>query len=209
MYVNTANKLVNPWAETFGDMQTMLLKGLTGNKDAYMDFVKNWQKNYETTFAQLFRAPNIGMNRELADKLSKNMDKFMDYMNVLSEFSATIYRVGTESMETLLQKYQEMIEQDAQPKTFKEFYELWWKTSEEAYQQLFGTEDFAKLLSQVVDAGVVFKKNQDSLLEEFFKQMPVPLKSEMNDLYKTLYDLKKEVRNLKRRISSLEEVGGE
>ncbi len=209
MYANTAGKLFNPWEDTFGEMQAMLLKSLSGNKDAYLDFIKSWQKNYENTFAKLLRAPNIGMTRELADKLTENMDKFMDYLNVLSEFSATIYRVGTESMETLLKKYQEMMEQDSQPKTFREFYELWWKTSEDAYQQLFGTEDFAKLLSQVVDAGVVFKKNQDLLMEEFLKQMPVPLKSEMNDLYKTLYDLKKEVRNLKRRITSLEESGGE
>jgi len=41
-------------------------------------------------------------------------------------------------------------------------------------------------------------------MEEYLKALPVPTRSEMNDLYKTLYMLKKEVRKNTKQMKELE-----
>lgn len=208
MYIKMISKLFNPWTENYSELQTLLAKGLSGSKDAYLEFAQRWKDLYENTFAKLLQIPNLGMSRELADKLSESTDKFIRYIQVLSEYTATVYKVGLDNMESLLNRYVDMAKQDSQPKTFKEFYELWWKTNEDAYQTLFGTESFSKLLAQVVDATVTFRKNQNELIEEFFREIPIPVKSDMDGIYKSFYELKKEVKRLKKEIEVLKKEAG-
>ena len=208
MYNNTMSKLFNPWTDNYTELQSMLTKGLSGSKESYLEFTQRWKELYEDTFAKLLKIPNVGMNRDFSDKLSESMDKFIRYIQILSEYTATVYKVGSDNMESILDKYMDMTKKDSQPKTFKEFYELWWKTNEDAYATLFGTENFSKLLAQVVDATVTLKKNQNELIEELFKELPFPVKSEMDGLYKTVYELKKEVKKWKKEIEILKKGTG-
>ncbi len=209
MYINTMSKLFNPWTDNFPELQTLLAKGLSGNKDSYLEFAQQCKELYENTFAKVLQIPGLGMNSALSDKLSDSTDKLIRYIQVLSEYSATICKVGLDNMESLLEKYMEMAKQDTQPKTFKEFYELWWKTNEDAYQTLFGTENFSKLLAQVVDSSVTLKKSQNELMEGFFKEISIPVKSEMDGLYKTVYELNKEVKKMKKEIEVLKKGKGD
>ena len=61
------------------------------------------------------------------------------------------------------------------------------------------------LLGQLVNAGVRFKKRYDDLLIEFIgKFLPIPTNGDMESVYKTAYQLKKENRELVRRTEELE-----
>ncbi|MGF7186578.1 class III poly(R)-hydroxyalkanoic acid synthase PhaE subunit [Desulfitispora alkaliphila] len=203
MYIETTNKFFSPIFEQSGDIQTLMVKSSLGDKEAYAQLLKKWREKYESTASRIFNMPQIGYSREYLEKQMESLDAFFKYINAISEFSAVLHKVSLSNFESLLKKYQEMVKEGKQPKTFKEFYDLWWTTNEDAYYNLFRTKDFSKLLSQVVDASVNFKKNHDTLIEEYLKNIPVPVKSEMQSLYKTVYDLKREVRNLKKELSQI------
>ena len=64
----------------------------------------------------------------------------------------------------------------------------------------------------LVEHGVFFEfvhelqkreNNVGRTFEEFLKEISIPVKSEMDGLYKTVYDLKKDVRKLKKEIEVL------
>jgi predicted nucleic acid-binding Zn-ribbon protein len=107
-------------------------------------------------------------------------------------------------METIVQGYQRMGEDANQPKTFREFYQYWWTKNEDAYQNLFKTEEFSKLLGQVSEASFEFKKSFDQFLEQQLKLLPIPTKTDLDSLYKTVYELKKQVRAMAKKLSDLE-----
>ncbi|QEK11124.1 hypothetical protein FQB35_01405 [Crassaminicella thermophila] len=202
-YFDIVKKFWYPWIKNGKEFQELLAKTTLADKDALLNYTKLLKENYEKTFGKLFSAPMIGISREYFEKQMESLNSFTKYVNTLNEFSATIYRVGTDTMENIIYDYQNMIKNGTQPKTFKEFYEYWWKQNEEAYKALFSTDDFSKLLSQLTDASVLFKKNFDKVLEEQLQFLPFPSKSDMNSLYKTIYSLKREVRGLKQEISTL------
>ncbi|WZL72681.1 poly(R)-hydroxyalkanoic acid synthase subunit PhaE [Clostridiaceae bacterium 35-E11] len=203
MYFQTSSKFYAPWLTHSQNFQELTEKILSGDKEAFLNYVKLWKENYETTFGKVFDFPILGMHREYFEKQVDSMNSFMNYLNAFNEFAATIYRVGAETMEKIMKDYHEMLKDGTQPKTFKAFYEYWWKQNEEAYKNLFKTDDFSKLLSQVVDAGFVFKKDFDKVLEQQLGSLPLPTKSDMHSIYKTIYHLKKEVRTLNKEISIL------
>jgi hypothetical protein len=70
---------------------------------------------------------------------------------------------------------------------------------------LFSTEEYSKLQSKVLDASVNFKKEYDKLLEKQLEFLPFPSKSDMDGVYQTLDDLKREVRDLKKRVAATAE----
>lgn len=202
-YENTANKFMEPWKGNSKEFQEAFTKTYLGDRDGFVEYTKMLRENYEKTFGKIFNAPIMGMNREYFEKQMDSMDAGIRYVNTINEFSATINRVGSETMEKMIGNYKELLENGTQPKTFKEFYEYWWRENEEAYKALFSTDDFSKLLSQLTDASMDFKKNFENVLEEQLKVLPLPTNRDMDSLYKTIYNLKKEVKALKKEMKGL------
>ncbi|MCT4620538.1 MAG: hypothetical protein N4A62_14225 [Marinisporobacter sp.] len=203
MYTTNMKKFVQPWTENTKEFQKLIGTNIFENKDVFLNYSKLFKGNYEETFGKFFSMPAMGINREYFEKQTDSIDAFMKYTNTLGEFSGVIFKVGIDTMEKIIKDMKTMVKNENQPKTFKEFYEYWWRKNEEAYTDLFATDEFSKLLSQVVDAGIHFKKNYDGLLEMQLSFLPFPTKTDMNSLYKTIYDLKKTVRNTNKELREL------
>ncbi|MCT4618069.1 MAG: hypothetical protein N4A62_01620 [Marinisporobacter sp.] len=203
MCLNTTKSFSTPWVNSFNESQALLGRSFMGDTDAFLNYAKLWRENYEKTFGRFFDVPALGLGKESLENNLKYADAFITYINTTNEFFVTLYKVGTETMEKIMTQYQDMLKKGTQPKTFKEFYEYWWKENEAAYINLFRTDDFSKLLSQVVDAGLVLKQNMDNFFEEQLDFLPFPKMSDMKSLYKTVYDLKREIRGLNRQMSNL------
>lgn len=192
-----------PWMESSAEMQQKFIQVLKGDRGAYLDFLKIWQQSFQESYGRVFHLPTFGLSRESFTKLMESMDAYSRYLSEINEFSAAIYQVGADTMEKLFRQYVDMLAEGKSPLSFKEFYQLWWKTNEDAYQELFKTENYARMMGDTVDAWMDFKKHYDSLLMEFFSLLPVPNRSEMDSLYKTVYQMKKKIKEQGKRIDQL------
>ncbi|WP_129596620.1 poly(R)-hydroxyalkanoic acid synthase subunit PhaE [Anaerophilus nitritogenes] len=203
IYLNTSKNFYIPWINNLSEGQELLGKSFMGDADAFLEYGKLWRGNYEKTFGKVFDLPGIGIGKEYFENEMKRADAFVSYMNTVNEFFMNLYKVGSETMERIIKEHEKMLKNGSQPKTFKEFYEYWWRENEKAYMNLFKTDDFSKLLGKVVDAGLIVKQNMDKFFEEQLDFLPFPKMSHMKSLYKTVYDLKKEVKKLNKEIDDL------
>lgn len=205
MSTNTSNKFLSPWLEGAQDLQNLLSKSMTGDKTAYIEFNKLWNEKFSSTYGKLLNMPQFSMNREQMQKQMQSVNALINFINPMNEFVATMAKVNQETLEKIIKDYQQMLAEGTSPKSYKEFYEYWLKQNEAAYQNLFGTAEFSKLFAQVLDAGVNCKKDFDNLLENQLKFLPFPSRADMDSVYKTLDDLKREVRALKKEVVVLKE----
>ncbi|WP_129596687.1 poly(R)-hydroxyalkanoic acid synthase subunit PhaE [Anaerophilus nitritogenes] len=202
-YVNTTEKFMEPWMENMKAFQESANKMYAGDQNGVLEYTKLWRENYEKTFGKIFNMPMMGMSKADYEEAMKGIDTWMKYMNTMNSFNGSIYQVGIETMENITKNYMELLQKGEQPKTFKEFYEYWWKENEKAYTALFNTDEFASLLGQLVDESMCFKKNFDKILEKRLEIFPIPTNTEMKSLYKTVYNLKKEVKELKKELKDM------
>lgn len=203
MYSDTNKKIYQPWVDSMQDARELLSKSMAGDKNAYIDFIKLWNQNFGATFGKLFDMPQLGMNSEQMQKQMDSLNTLTKFLNNGNEFMATMNKVNQETLEEMVKEYQVMYSEGTQPKTFKEFYNYWLGKNEAAYLKLFRTEDFAKLMGQVVDAGLNFKKNLDKTMEKQLDFLPFPKKADMDSLYKTVNDMRREIRTLRKEVNSL------
>lgn len=205
-YTDLINQFYEPWVETSSELKEYMVEGTFKNPAAYLNFIKLWKDNYDKTFSKFLNSPTLGINRELLEKQFEGVDTFIKYATILGEFSTTILSVAQETTAQIFKNYMEMMKNGTQPKTFKEFYEYWSKENESAYEKLFNTEDFSRLIAEVVDSSMKFKMKCDNLMEEYISVMPIPTKSEINSLYKTVYELKRELKNVKKELNEIKSV---
>jgi polyhydroxyalkanoate synthesis regulator phasin len=85
---------------------------------------------------------------------------------------------------------------------FNEFYNEWVKANETAYAELYNSEEFSKLKSELLTISADVKKNFEKQFEGMFNVYPVVFRSEIEELYKTIYDLKKQVKSLESKLTS-------
>lgn len=205
MYSDMIMQFIKPWMDSSKDLQIKAAATFRGDRDAYLEFLKEWRRAYEESYGKIFRAPALGMTRENFEKVLASVDSYMQYMAAANEFTAQISKIGQEAMENMATGYLDMLKEGKPPQTFREYYRLWVENTEESYFELFKTDSFAMLLGQLVNAGVRFKKRYDDLLIEFIgKFLPIPTNGDMESVYKTAYQLKKENRELVRRTEELE-----
>ncbi len=203
-------KLWSPWTE-FG-AETLARPPVPTDAGTGMssiiEFYDRWRKAYEASLGKLLRAPGLGYFRESYEKLMGGIDSLVEFNIVLADFNGALYQAGVAAMQKLLEKLGESMAAGEYPSTFREFYEQWWKTNEDIYEDLFRTEEFGKLLGQIVHRGMQFRKAYHEFLEEVVKQLdlPVPTRSEMDNLYKTVYELRKTVRKQARELESLKNI---
>jgi polyhydroxyalkanoate synthesis regulator phasin len=85
---------------------------------------------------------------------------------------------------------------------FNDFYNEWVKKNEELLTELFGSEEFSKLKGEILNISMDVKKHFEKQFENVFGVYPVVFRSEVDELYKTIHDLKKQVKNLETRLAA-------
>ena len=204
MYANNLSKFFEPWWEAMQGLPGKMTEALTKGPQGYADLNRIWRQAYDETWGKVLRMPPLGLTREVIERLQRQSETLIDYSSVMTDFASALYRVGNEAMQKVAARVGEMYSKGQAPKTFKEFYTIWWTTNEETVNELFKSKEFSSLLGRVVDATMSHRKRLNDIMEEYLKTLPVPTRSEMNDLYKTLYQLKKEVRKSTRQVKELE-----
>ena len=187
--------------EELPEILTRISKGDTGAGNELTGLLR---KNYEATLGKLLGAPTMGYFREFQDKINHTADAYVNYNSALTRYFVPFYQSGMGAAEKVFQRFSEFNGKEVTPETFNEFYQFWWKTNEDVYGQMLGSADFTELLGEVLQQGLTFKKHLDDLSDQFMRFTNLPTKQDMDEIYKTIYELKKEVRSQKRSIKDLE-----
>lgn len=203
---STTNDFFAPWMDQAKNMQDLLLKSTSGDQNANTEFLKIWQRTFSSSFGKIFNMPQFLMNAEQMQKQMSSVNAMITFISTLTEYNSTVANKSKETLEKVIKDYQAMVVEGTHPKSYKEFYEFWWKQNEASYLQLFGTEEFAKIIGQLLDAGVNFKRKYDDLLEKQLEFLPYPTKTDMDSVYKTLDSLKREIRSLKKEVAALKQT---
>lgn len=208
-YISFFDKLSIPWTDGVEDFQDVYKRMMSGNPDAMKEYFNMLNETYKNSFGQVFNMSSFGLYKENVETQMQGIDSYLQFVNIYNELIALVYKVFSESMEVLVDKYSKLISEDKQPKTFKEFYDLWLDINENNLVNLFGTEEFSKVYCGVAEKYCDFKIKFDKLAGLYLKVLPLPSKEDMDSLYQTAYNQRKEIKSLKAEVASLKAITDE
>jgi hypothetical protein len=205
MYTDLLLTFMTPWMEASQDVTQKSLEALRKGPQGYADIYRSMLPAYEQSWSKILKMPPMGITRQSIERLQKLTETMIEHNKVMTDYSETLYKVGAESMQQVASKLGEMYVEGHPPKTYREFYTLWWTTSEDTLYRLFKTQEFSRLIGRLIDVTMRLRQRYNGVMEEYLKALPIPTRSEMDDLYKTIYLMNKEVKDNPKRLRELEE----
>jgi hypothetical protein len=115
-----------------------------------------------------------------------------------AEMQYMVYNQGTKVMDQLAQNVLGKVENGEDVNSMMALYQEWMNISDKTFVSLFESDEYSKIMAEVSAMQMSLKKDMEAQAEKFLVGVPVATRSEMDELYKTIYDLKKQVRELEK-----------
>jgi hypothetical protein len=92
-------------------------------------------------------------------------------------------------------------EEGVSPSSYKGYYDLWMETYSETFKEFLKSRFFATDLARLTSNSMDFQKSSRELIEEnLLKPANLPTRTEIDELSKEVYLLKKQVKELARNL---------
>ena len=194
-----------PWLEGSATAQGYLVKAMTGDREAYRQFLEVWKEMYENSSSKFLNMPAVGSHRVTIEKMMKLLDYYMDFITKFNEYTLVISNMLSDTMEKLLAHLSELSAEGKQPKTFMEFYKVWSTFNERAFETLFATDEFARIMNEAISAGSKFKILFEDLWQDLLTHLPVPNNKDFDSICKEIFDLRKQVKAQGKELKAIRE----
>ncbi|MGZ3883993.1 MAG: poly(R)-hydroxyalkanoic acid synthase subunit PhaE [Bacteroidia bacterium] len=197
------NGLSKEYYEQLKNMGTEFPQLFSGNFAKIKDLYSNVNNVFAKTFEPVLKLVSPGKEKENTEAALALMDKIAEYVIKQNELQVALSASTQKSVEAIAKQYAEKYK-NAKPgefPAFNEVYNDWVKTNEQFLAELFATEEFSKIKAETLSLSMDVKKQFEKQFENVFENYPVVFRSEIEELYKTIYDLKKTVKDLQTKLA--------
>ena len=144
--------------------------------------------------------PTLGKDREKLDLLSKYTKALSTFSSRHLEYYQLLHATGYEGNQAVVKTLAEKVEAGEKFEKFDDFFALWINTNEKIFYKLFQSKEFNERRNAMTDAGFKARKIYNQIIEGQLADLPIARRSEMDEVYKLIYDLRKQVKSLQSKI---------
>jgi polyhydroxyalkanoate synthesis regulator phasin len=165
-----------------------------------------WYNNMNSAFAPMMKMMTPGKQTQSLVEWNDISNRMMVYNIKNAELQYMIYTQGTKVMDNLAENIVNKLQKGEEVNNMLALYQEWLNISDKTYVSLFEGAEYSKLMAEVSAMQLTLRKDVEAQLEKLMVGVPVATRSEMDEMYKTIYDLKKQVRQLEKMLEIETEV---
>jgi len=202
-YFVNQNHLSKEYTSTFTNISNEFPQLVSGDFAKLTDMYKHAQNVFGKSFEPILKLTQAGKEKEAVEANIALLDKISEYSVKQAQLQQHLYATTQKAMEEAAKKaFEKMTPETLQQQSFTEFYNEWLKTNETLFTELFESSEYSKLKGEILGISMDVKKQFEKQYESVFAIYPIVFKSETEELYKTVYELKKQVKALETRIAA-------
>lgn len=177
---------------------------VSGDFVKFTDTFKGVNNNLTDTFSPLMKLVAPSKEKENVELAMANFDKAASFQMKLNLLQNHLYKTGQKVSNEMFSLMTEKVKDVNFTTSFQPFFNEWVNINEKHYTELFSTDEFSKLKAELTTLSLEIKKNLEKQFENRVESLPIVVKSEMDELYKTIHDLKKTIKTLENKVTSAE-----
>jgi class III poly(R)-hydroxyalkanoic acid synthase PhaE subunit len=205
LYLKETQKFSQLWTASLGSFLRPMSKTISGTSEPWIELNNlYWNLLYEESFGSLMQSPILGPSRELAGKLLRGFDAWTNLYRASLDYQVVLGDVQIRSFEELMRQLVAKAEKGEKIEDWREFQQLWSQVADDVFAEEFCGEDNLKVRGKFLNALNTYRLHQQELLELWMKAMNMPLRSEVDEMHKSIYELGKEVKQLKKALAKYE-----
>jgi BMFP domain-containing protein YqiC len=194
-----------PWMDLQSQWPDAASKMMSGDLTGMREGAGLWQKAILDTIGKLLNLPAFGMSREHEQRARSALDAYINFQAILPIYYSTFQTASKDAFERLLRETR-TLSSDTSPEGFRKFYRRWVTIHEDTFFELFRKPEFAQLMNRVVNRGLTLRQRINEMTSTYLEVWNVPTREELDDVYRTIYDQRNQLKALRRRLDELEGV---
>jgi polyhydroxyalkanoate synthesis regulator phasin len=175
-----------------------------GNATTLKEFYGQINNVFGKTFEPLMKLATPGKEKDNIEATISLMDKMAEYSIKQAELQLYLQNTTQKGIEKIAKQYSEKYSNPqalTQAPNVQEMYNEWVKVNEQLFAELFASDEFSKVKGEALNLSMDVKKHFEKQFEQVFENYPVVFKTEVEELQKTVYELKKQVKELQTKLS--------
>jgi polyhydroxyalkanoate synthase subunit PhaE len=167
----------------------------TNMMDMYTQF-KNTATDTISPLANLMQDNSTMQNVQIWNQIA---DKLTVFNIKNAELQAMMYKQGVTVMEEVGKTIYTKMQNGESFDSIVKVYQEWMMKSDKHFTALFETDEYSALMTEVASLQMKLRQSINEQMEKMFmSNLPIATRTEMDEVYKAIYDLKQEVRGTKR-----------
>jgi hypothetical protein len=163
---------------------------------------KAWAETHERDFQVFLKSFQTGLTPFSQEKKNRLLVRFNQRRAAMGEFISLFHLPIKESLLAMRDRLAGLShEGKLSEEDFKEHYRVWVKTLEGFYMTLFKSPEYQKAMNHVLMTLEDFTLAKQDLVADALKDLPIPTLQEMDEIYREIYLLKKQVKALTKQLA--------
>lgn len=209
LYLDEVGKLSKPWLEALRPAREHLGRAAGGDHSALIRFTDLYWDAFERSFGRLIESPSIGYTRELNERLLGAFDSWLHFRRASFQYQVVLAGAWARSFESFMRELVSLGERGEKIGSLRELLTLWTDASDTVLIEVFGSEEYARAQGEAVNAAMAYRLRERDAVEVFLKMSHLPTRDEMDGVTRSIYELRKELRALRKLVAEREEAGAE
>ena len=141
--------------------------------------------------------------REKMGKILKAADALTDLRKAQAVYHKTMGDALATAVERTIEHLAKLAEKGEKIHSIRDLMRTFYTVADKTLNEVFIGENFLKVQEEMTAALMTFKVRQREALEIMYQAMELPTRSEIDEAYKDMHELKREIRMLKRQLKEV------
>ena len=200
LYLVETQKIQQPWAESFRQAPWHFGETASGPGTALVQMGNLYWDAYERTFGRLLESPSLGHTRELHEDLLKGFDAWLEYRRASFEYQVEVAEISTRAFEQFMRTLVARAERGEPVQGVRQLMFVWIEVVDDVFAEAFRSEKYIRIQGRLVNSATAYRVRERELADAFLKTTHIASRSELDEAYRNIYTLRKEVKELKKMI---------
>ncbi|WP_017314607.1 poly(R)-hydroxyalkanoic acid synthase subunit PhaE [Mastigocladopsis repens] len=135
------------------------------------------------------------------NKLLETFNAWINFTQASFEYLLLLLDVWLKAFEELMGELISSQQKGETVENVRQFLQVWSSIFDRVFAQRFHSEDALEIHGKFMNAAMAWRLHQQQLMQVFLKMNDLPTRSELDEIYRSLYELRKEVKNLKKTLA--------
>lgn len=207
LYIKEMEKFSQLWTATLGASINPSGKVVNGTSKPWLELNNlYWNLLYEETSGSLMKSPILGPTREFTHRVLRAFDAWTNLYRGSIDYQVVLADIQIRSFEELMQELISLTEKGKKVDDWRQFQQLWSRVADKVFEEELCNEDNLKIRGNFLNALNNYRLQQQELMELWLKRMNMPVRSEVDEVHKNIYELRKEIKTLKKKLTKYEVI---
>jgi hypothetical protein len=205
MMKTNMNNMMDQNKGMFDSMRTSMNGFMPNSNNSFtqaMDMYNNMNNQMNNAFAPMMKLMGNNSNIQQMNAMKELSNEYMHYQLKSTEMQYTMYNTGMKAMEELAETVYNDMRNGVETKDFTNLYTTWLTISDKHFVALFSTDEYSKMQAEVSSFGNKMKMHTNQQMEKSMANIPVITRTEMDETYKTIYEMKKRINMLEKQLDT-------